>query len=687
MVVAGSHSAALGLALDYIMRGWRPVPVAFRSKRPTGGYGWHLIHIDASNAAQFFNGDDQNVGIQMGPASQGLTDGDMDTEEARTIAPYFMPRTKSKFGRASARWSHYLYYSDLADNTGIGGAVHFKDPTTKEMILELRIGGDGRGAQTVAPGSVHEDTGEQIVWDEDGEPTRIAGDDLLRCAKITAALALLARHWPLPGSKARHSTALRLGGFLARCGWNETQIMLALEAITKAANDEESWDRKAAGRDALRHFSSGGNAAGFPALREDFGEPIARRVAEWLDYQPGRIEDDLRAAGNDKDGDGRALSVLDVFDAGDDIKLPDPRGWLVANQFCRRFLSSLVAPGAVGKTALRVAQFISVATGRAFLGQHVFMRCRVLLLSFEDGRDELRRRIAACCMHHGVGRSELKGWLYYAAPKGIKLAELKDGSPACGELEKQLRTKIRELKPDIVSLDPFVKTHALEENDSGAMDFVCGLMATLAEEFDIAVDAPHHARKGIAAPGDADTGRGSSSIKDAGRLVFTLTPMSEDEARQFSIDQADRRQFVRLDSAKVNLTPPAKTATWFRLVSVPIGNSTPDYPAGDHVQTVKPWTPPDTWAGLPSIALNAALTEIDTGMPKGQRYSDSATASAAKAAWRVVQKHCPDRSEPQCKEIIAAWVRNGVLYGESYDDPIARKPRQGLRLDPAKRPS
>jgi len=37
---------------------------------------------------------------------------------------------------------------------------------------------------------------------------------------------------------------------------------------------------------------------------------------------------------------------LDVFDAGDDIELPPPRGWLLGNQFCRGFLSSLVAPGA-----------------------------------------------------------------------------------------------------------------------------------------------------------------------------------------------------------------------------------------------------------------------------------------------------------------------------------------------------
>jgi hypothetical protein len=219
----------------------------------------------------------------------------MDTQEAIAIAPYFMPRTKCIFGRASARNSHFLYRSDLANIAGVG-SIMFKDPTTKpeEMILELRVGGGGKGAQTVGPGSFHEGTGEEIRWEENGEPAQIPGADLLRCARIVASLALLARHWPAPGSKARHHTARRLGGFLARCGWNETQIEVALEAVTKAANDEEQWDRKTAGRDARRYFLRGGPTWGFPTLKEDFGEPIARRVAEWLDYKPEAGEQQTR---------------------------------------------------------------------------------------------------------------------------------------------------------------------------------------------------------------------------------------------------------------------------------------------------------------------------------------------------------------------------------------------------------
>jgi hypothetical protein len=47
----------------------------------------------------------------------------------------------------------------------------------EQMILELRIGGGGKGAQTVFPGSVHE-TGELIAWDEKENIARAEGDSL-----------------------------------------------------------------------------------------------------------------------------------------------------------------------------------------------------------------------------------------------------------------------------------------------------------------------------------------------------------------------------------------------------------------------------------------------------------------------------------------------------------------------------
>ena len=68
----------------------------------------------------------------------------------------------------------------------------------------------------------------------------------------------------------------------------------------------------------------------------------------------------------------------EVLDAGDDVELPPARGWLFGNIFARNFLSSLFGDGGVGKTALRNAQYMSLATGRNLTGEHIFQRCRVL---------------------------------------------------------------------------------------------------------------------------------------------------------------------------------------------------------------------------------------------------------------------------------------------------------------------
>ena len=74
-------------------------------------------------------------------------------------------------------------------------------------------------------------------------------------------------------------------------------------------------------------------------------------------------------------------------------ELPPAREWLLGNQFCRKFLSGLTAPGATGKSATRLVQYMSLATGRELVGQHVFKQTKVLVVSMEDDRDELRRRI------------------------------------------------------------------------------------------------------------------------------------------------------------------------------------------------------------------------------------------------------------------------------------------------------
>ena len=376
----------------------------------------------------------------------------------------------------------------------------------------------------------------------------------------------------------------------------------------------------------------------------------------------------------------------DEWDAGDEPGFINPRSWLLGNQFCRGFVSSVVAAGGGGKTSLRILQFVSMAIGRSLCGQHVFRRSRVLLVSLEDDRDEIQRRITAVIKHYKVDRNEIKGWLIVWTPKQHpKFAFAGKGRQiVVGDLGKELREKINRLKIDVVSLDPFIKTHSLKENDNTEMDFVCDMLTALSIECNVGVDSPHHVHKGQIEPGNADAGRGASGVRDAARLVHTLCPMDEKEAQKFDISEGTRRYYVRLDSAKTNTAPPSEKAEWFRLVSVPLGNATAEYPAGDHIQVAEPWKPPDL--ELPVDVQNKILDHIEKGMPNGQRYSNASKATD-RQAWKLVQ-FVTKKAERFCRRVVFDWLKDGVLTQGSYHDPITRKSGVTcLYVDNTKRPT
>jgi hypothetical protein len=386
--------------------------------------------------------------------------------------------------------------------------------------------------------------------------------------------------------------------------------------------------------------------------------------------------------------DKRVLtSDLAIWDAGADEAPIPPRGWLLEKVFCRRVVSSTIGDGAVGKTAVRIAQCMALATGKPLTGEHVVQRCRVLLVSLEDDRDELRRRVEAARIHHGIAREELKGWLFLSAPgrKAGKLAVTENGVHQVSVLALGLSEQIIQLSIDVVCIDPLVKSHSLVENDNNAMDFLVEILAELAIEHNCAIDAPHHVSKGPPNPGNADRGRGGSSFKDGARLVYTLTPMSEEEAKLFNLRPEDRRSLIRMDSAKVNIARPSTSAKWFRLVGVALGNGNALYPNGDEVQTIEPWHPPDFWGQISTATANEILTLIDEGMANGQRYSGRPQARE-RAAWRVVKSVVPSLSDEQARKVIATWMEKGMLEHRAYPDPVRRRDEQGLVVVDAKRP-
>jgi hypothetical protein len=89
--------------------------------------------------------------------------------------------------------------------------------------------------------------------------------------------------------------------------------------------------------------------------------------------------------------------------------------------------------------------------------------------------------------------------------------------------------------------------------------------------------------------------------------------------------------------------------------------------------------------------LNTILDYIDAGCRdkdgnlNGERFSN-APAAKDRAVWPVIQRFAPDKTEGQCRTIIHEWLKSELLYLKKYDSPSQRSERNGLYVDPTKRP-
>lgn len=552
------------------------------------------------------------------------------------------------------------------------------------------------GQQLIAYG-LHPATRAPYRW-HGGEPGQIAHDDLpylsaqeAQALVEEAAALLVAEHgYTRADERPKGNGAASAGG--ADWSWLLANIAAGRELHDSA--DVLAAKLIAAG------MSEG---AAVNLIRGVFEASVAPHDERWRERYADIPRDvasavrKFRPAANDLNG-SNDLDGLGELDVGTDCGPRPPRQWLLGNQFCCGYISSVVAAGGTGKTALRMLQYLSLASGRSLSGDHIFRRARVLLISLEDDDVELGRRIDAVLLHYKIDRGAVAGWLLYKAPQLTRIAQTDEQTRTRvrGKLEMQIRDCIERWraagKPiDLVALDPFVKTHGLKENDSGDMDFVCGLLAAIAVDYGVAVDSPHHVHKGQIEAGDADAGRGSTGIRDAARLVYTLCSMAAEEANEFAIEPEQRRFYVRLDPAKTNIAAPPSMATWFHLVGVPLGNGTSVYPAGDTVQVAVPWTPPDALAGMTTHVANLILDQIkdgvkdEDGRPTGDPFSLNRKGSK-RWAGSVVQEFL-QCDEAVARKVLAAWIKNEVITEYQARISTSKGEMRGcLRVNDGKRP-
>ena len=353
----------------------------------------------------------------------------------------------------------------------------------------------------------------------------------------------------------------------------------------------------------------------------------------------------------------------------DPLTIP-PRPWVYGRHMIRKQVSVTVAPGGVGKSSLTLVEALCLATGRQLLGEWVDQNgLNAWVYNLEDPRDELDRRVIGAMIHHGVRPEEVEGKLYLDTGRERPLCTAVDirGEVTIVRPEMEaLAGALLDRKIDVLVVDPFVSSHRVSENSSGAIDLVAKEWARLADRCNCAIELVHHTRKtgGVDAP--TEDGRGSSALLGAARSGRVLNKMSEDDRKKAGVE-SDPATYFGIDRDKANLAP-SGGRQWVRMASVDLGQ-------GDHVGVAMRWTWPDAFDGVTVRHLIDVQNEVakrwDSQTPP--RFSDQAGADWIGAIIGTICGFDPESDKARIKEVLKSWMATGSLVKAEFEDQHRKK--------------
>jgi hypothetical protein len=490
------------IARRYKKRGWKPIPI-FDGKNPNVA-DWQNRDFDPETDFP----DGCNVGVQMGECSDSLVDVDLDCLEARKLAAHLLPPTKSIFGRKSKPKSHRLYYSKVPDDRATIGFKFAKKGESDESvaILDLKLGSNKKGSQSVFPGSIHKSTGERIEWWLDERAAQVEGTDLWRGVVKVAIGSVLLRRYKSKGD--RHNMFLVIGGVLARANWDRDEAAEFAEIVTKAAGDDETADRVKAVRDAWKAHHDVKNSFGFPQLKQSIGDD-AVQIWKWLGLESKKPLNQRRE-----------LNVVRM-DQVQEKKVD----WLWKGHLAIGELTQIYGSPGQGKSQLCLNIAARISSGRLWPDRSGNAPVgSVIILASEDALDKVikpRLRAAGADMKkiHCIESTKMGG-------KDSTFSIQRDL-----DLVEHLITSIDDVR--LVVMDPFSSYLGQQINPhlNTQVRSVVEPLRRRAEKHGVAVLLNGHVRKG-ANEKATDALSGSAAFIEVPRLSFLVHPDPENNRRK-----------------------------------------------------------------------------------------------------------------------------------------------------------
>jgi hypothetical protein len=351
--------------------------------------------------------------------------------------------------------------------------------------------------------------------------------------------------------------------------------------------------------------------------------------------------------------------------------------WLYGNLLLRGEVAGTCATGGTGKSLLSIVEALAMVSGRTLLNEAVTKPLRVILINLEDSRNTMEKRIAGVMRFHGLTAADIGDRLILLAKGEVKIKvarQLRSGDVERNETVIKVLTQLMlKHRGDVLSIDSFIRTHKVNENDNSAIQEVVECFEDIAQGANGAVHLWHHTRKPGGEKATIESARGASAFMDAcrsGRVLDMMTEKERDELASIDPEMLPAPFYFRAFSGKRSFAPPAEQSDWFRRESLTLAN-------GDNVWVAVLWKYPASQDDVPPETVKDIVAELDRGMPNGARYSNR-PAATARPAWPIVWKHCPNKTERQCRKLIAGWVKRGLLYEDEYFDQARRARQSGL---------
>jgi hypothetical protein len=316
------------------------------------------------------------------------------------------------------------------------------------------------------------------------------------------------------------------------------------------------------------------------------------------------------------------------------------RPWLYGFDLVRGELTVIGSPGGAGKSSLAIGMAICVATNRELLGEKVRggAGLKALVINGEDSTDEIRRRVWAFSLAHGLTERDLCNLTIAGADnKWVqRISFLKTNEKGMSTINQDgldaLQLALDELHPDVIVLDPLVSFCAGGNmNDNSGMSLVMRNLKGIAAKNRCAVIIVHHTRKGGDA-GNVEAISGAAAITNLARRAIMPAPLTDADSR-LGILPSERPQYFKLVDAKSNLVPRGVDVPLYRLLGVELPNPEPPlYPNGDNVQAItRVVLPTQSGANPDDLKIELAIAEI-VGRGKeidGQAYPYSPSLAGA----------------------------------------------------------